>query len=410
MPLRPLILRLQGKDEGITKKLNAITKKLNEAHAPARRLSRAFKDFGKAAGLSRLLSGLRSVGGLMFRIAKRAAIFGAGLVVGLGAAVIKVIDLGDSLAKTAKRFGITTDQLQELQLVFKDANVDSAQLAQGLRFLSAKLGKTKGSTKDLIPTLFQIADRMKTAKTATERSAIAQAAFGKVGSLLIPVLSEGSESIRTQIQAWRELGVILDADTIRAMERADDSINRLKAVGSALSVRLLASLVPTVDRLTTRLEGWIGANRALINQRVTEFSAKLAGWIESLAGKLPGVVSQMGELAGAVTTIANGVAIIGRFGHAVLNPIDTTLAHTQRLSREGQAATRFSRSGITPLRNEAPNLLGGIAPAAPSVPQQVELNIRMFDLSGRAHDLKGQTSPSGVLTLNLDVGRALATP
>lgn len=394
MALRPLKLLLKL-DDRLSRGLTKVGRNLQKLNRPADSLARK----------------LGSIGGALFRIGRRAALFGVGLAASLGFAVVKTISLADNLAKVAKRLGLTNAQLQELQLTFKADNVEASQLELGLKFLSNKLGKVKGSTKDLLPTLFQLSDRLHNTADAEERSAIATAYLGKVGSKLIPTLAGGSEALRRQMHEWQELGAVLSDDVIGAAERADDALDRLKAVGSALSMRLFASLIPSVDRLATKLTNWIAANRELINQRIGALGESLANAFERLANNLPTVAAHMASTARSLVTIAGAINSIGRVAHAIANPFDTSVGALQGLSAQVGAGTRVRQRGIAPF---APS--GNLANVQPfrlgSVPQQVELNIRLFsDPSGKSQTISvtpGQ-GPVGV-SLNLDRGVLMVTP
>lgn len=396
MPLRPVILRLQGKDEGATKRINDLVKRMNEARAPARRLDRALKDVFKVSGITAFATRMRSLGGIMFQFAKRAALFGGGLVAGLGAAVVKVIHFGDTLAKTAQRLGISTDQLQELRFGAALSGVDSDVLTRGLAELSKRLGKAKVAGGQLLPTFEKVAERIRNTKSATERSAIAFAYFGKAGSLLLPLLLEGKQGLRAMAEEARNLGVILDESTIKAAERADDALDRLKAVVQALGIRALAPLVPVVDRLTTKLTAWINENRELIRSKVAEYGERFAGFVEGLALRLPDVVNRMQEVAQSAMQIADAVKAVAGFVNWVRHPIAAS-----------KAQVPFN-SMILP--GGGLKQLGPPAFAQPHG-QGMTLTLRLVDPSGLlVGQGKGALKPGSELTVGLDLGRAMTTP
>lgn len=383
MALRPLKL-LMRLDDRLTGGLKKVGRGLRDLNRPA-------------DGLARRLG---KVGGVLLSIAKRAALFGAGLVGSLGLAVLKTIDFADSLAKVAQRLRISNGELQELRLVSKGANVSQETLEKGLGALSARMGKIKGVTGGVVGAMEKVADRIAKTENPLRQAAIAQAYFGKVGLQLLPILRLGSEGIRRQREEWRKLGVILDDETIAAAERADDQLDRLKAIASSLSVRLLSSLVPTVDKLSGKLIAWIGANRELINSRLEQFGNTLATSFENLATSLPTVAANLSEVAGSLNTIAGALGAIRRLGHAVFNPIETL----QGISARTLSATQFRQRGVAPFASQAlPNL------AKPT--QQVEVSIRVLsDPAGRSQSLGPVKGGKVGLTLDPDRGLILATP
>src|SRR5688572_13041271 len=182
-----------------------------------------------------------------FATSVRATLAGLGAtlsVAGLVALVKSSLEAADSLDKMATRVGVGVEQLQELVFAAKSSGVGMATLDTSLSRLNQRIGDSVAGNKEATDAfkrigvsvrdandhvkdagqLFpEIADKIQRAGDATERAAIANAAFGRGGQALIPVLIEGAAGLERFAQKARELGVVLDASVIREGVRAKDA-------------------------------------------------------------------------------------------------------------------------------------------------------------------------------------------
>ena len=141
-----------------------------------------------------------------------------GLFAGLATieAVRKVADFAENIKRTAEITGLSTDAIQGFNYGVSQTggNVEGADTAlermnktlglalQGIpegvdafRELGISITDSSGNAKDANEILREVADKIKNAKSESERGAIAFEAFGKSGQELIPVLLNGAEGL-----------------------------------------------------------------------------------------------------------------------------------------------------------------------------------------------------------------------
>ena len=212
---------------------------------------------GDSGPLENTLKGTSSkIGGFAKTVGK----VGAGAVVALGSAAVgaafKTAAMGDEIAKTAPKLGVSTDQLQEMQYWAERNGVSSDQLERAVGRLNQRIGDgTEGSSKYVdalngmgVATLDMngevretgdvMADTIKALsdiEAPAERSAAAAEIFGtKLGRELMPALEDGSLSMEEAAQMAHEMGLVMDEDATKAAERFTDSWADIKDAGMGM--------------------------------------------------------------------------------------------------------------------------------------------------------------------------------
>jgi len=198
--------------------------------------------------------GITGPAGKAFASFKRAAkaAFKAAAVgaVALGLLIKKTLDSFDSIGKGADRIGITTDALQEYRFAFDKAGVSQEAVDKSLLNFTKRLGKArqgigalagglKGGQEQLLATLKGTSNATEAlevmfqalgnAKDATERAALADAAFGGGGLKMTAAFKDGSAAFQEWINVSRN-GRIVSEEMIRKAERLNDAMSDLGAV------------------------------------------------------------------------------------------------------------------------------------------------------------------------------------
>jgi len=252
---------------------------------------------GDSGPLENTLKGTTSkIGGFAKTVGK----VGAGAVVALGSAAVgaafKTAAMGDEIAKTAPKLGVSTDQLQEMQHWAERNGVSSDQLERAVGRLNQRIGDgTEGSSKYVdalngmgVATLDMngevretgdvMADTIKALsdiEAPAERSAAAAEIFGtKLGRELMPALEDGSLSMEEAAQMAHEMGLVMDGEAVEAAERFTDSwadikdagMGMLRDFGTPVMEWMANSLFPVIqDQVVPALQGfaeWIGPHLA----------------------------------------------------------------------------------------------------------------------------------------------------
>ena len=159
-----------------------------------------------------------------------------------------VSDLSD-LGKAARDVGLDVEELQALQRGFaRESRVSADQATQAFERFNRRVGEAVNGAGPLATTvrrygielrnangevrsqselLREVADRMRDAQSAQERSAIGQAAFGDVGRQMAAALAEGGDSFDRMIAEAQRAGDVIQRDVIQRAELLDDKFDQL---------------------------------------------------------------------------------------------------------------------------------------------------------------------------------------
>ena len=194
-----------------------------------------------------------------------------GLFAGLATieAVRKVSDFAENIKRTAEITGLSTDQIQGFNYGVKQTGGDVQGADTALERLNKTLGEAlqglpegvlafhemgisltdaSGNAKDANEVLREVADKIKNAKSESERAAIAFEAFGKSGQELIPFLLGGADGLDKFTDSASKLSEKNIEDIVRFKKSMDDSATTAevwggKVVGALATVSRRAGLL-----------------------------------------------------------------------------------------------------------------------------------------------------------------------
>ncbi len=208
---------------------------------------------------------LRALGGVLA---------GAFLVRAISGFVSEMITLGDTVAKTAKQIGVSTDDLQAWEFAAERSGASAGSLVKGLRRLQknvvdAGAGLTTavrafdrlgiafrdadGNSRQIADILPELADRFANMESATERSATAQELFGRAGNELLPLLTAGSAGLQELRERFEELGGGLSTEFLGNAEAAQDAITDFDLASRGLKSTIAVEVLPTFTRWAVKM-------------------------------------------------------------------------------------------------------------------------------------------------------------
>ena len=270
----------------------------------------------------------------------------AGLVVAIGGAAIKSAAWADDLNTLSKQTGLTTEDLQKMQYASElvDVSVDDiagsmskmrrAMATDGKQDVFAQLGVSvrdgTGALRDSSDVFYEVLDRLGKVGNETERDALAMEIFGRSADQLAGIIDDGGASLKALGEEAESLGLILDQDTLDAMNRVNDQIDRLKAqaqgqfakAGAAALEALTPAIEGIVNALSKVLEFIGNLNPEVIKvvtiiaaivaaiSPVAAIIAKIAGLLATLAPLLPVIGTALAALASPVTLVIAGIAAL----------------------------------------------------------------------------------------------------
>ena len=172
----------------------------------------------------------------------------------------------DATAKSSDRIGIATEKLIGFQFAASIMGVEAANLekafikmqasiseaGQGLSTPLRALDQLRLSSKDLISLspdkqLLKISTALSKVQNQSDKTRIAKDLFGRGGTQLLNLLNLGAEGINELTSEAEELGIVFDRFDAAKIERANDSVKRLKEALRGAAQVLAVQMAPFVS-------------------------------------------------------------------------------------------------------------------------------------------------------------------
>jgi len=321
-------------------------------------------------GLARARARLQAFGRDVQAMGTTLMAAGAGLLVPVAAALKTFSDIGDNVAKMARRTGLSVQAVQELGFAAKLAGTDVASLEKGIKRMQRNvydaerglstsvdalgdLGLSLRDLQGLAPEdqFTLMAEQMSKIEDASRRAALAQVLFGRAGTMLMPMFEKGAAGVAALRKRFRELGVTLSAEDAKAAEEFTDTITDLWTAAKYGVALLGAALEPAVRDLISaagdwlkEAADWIRNNRDLIVQ-YGKLAVKIGLWVGGIGAGLVVVgklITSVGALVGVVKVLsaalvglaANPFAAIAAGIGVVLVAYEMAVRHAANLSHE----------------------------------------------------------------------------
>lgn len=248
---------------------------------------------------------------------KKLAELGREAAQALWGTVTGAAEYADTYLTMSQTTGLSTDQLQEFAYMAElvDVSLDtmtgsmtkltrqmsaarSGNEAAGEAFarLGIKTTNADGSLRDSTEVFFEVIDALGQMEDGSERDALAMEVFGKSAQQLNPLIAAGRKGIEAFSDEAREMGYVLDEDTLAKLASLDDSFQRLANLRTMISNRLGAGMAPAVERVVDKL--------IELGERVDwdKLGEALGGMLESLSNLLISLVD-----SGVIDRLLNGL-------------------------------------------------------------------------------------------------------
>lgn len=216
--------------------------------------------------LKKANSAVDAFSGRLKTVLKTAAV--AFVVKGFKDFVDDQIQAANTLRVTADRLGVTTDEMQGLQLVAQTAGVPVEALNNGLRFLNRHLGEialgkgkqagtelnrlgvaalgVDGKARPAVDVMADLADKISAIPNTAEKTETAMVLLGRGGAQLIPVLEMGGKAFRDAAKEMGLFGGGMSRDFIKAANEVRISGVWLDFVMTKLKSTIVEALLPGI--------------------------------------------------------------------------------------------------------------------------------------------------------------------
>jgi len=269
----------------------------------------------------------------------------------------KYAGMGDEIAKTSTKLGISTDALQELDYWASQNGISSGAMERAVGRLNQRIGRaadgnekyaeafeavdvslhdTQGNLRDTEDVMEDTIESLMEIEDPAMRSARASEIFGtKMARDLMPALEDGSMTIEEAKEKIHEMGGVMDEEAVEAAEKYEDKMDDLKRTFSGVWMELANQLIPVIteklipalqDRVIPVIRDLVGRIGGLIEwfQNLSPTVQKVIGIIVGLAvaigpvllvvGKVisvvGGIIAMAGKLIAVVKAVGAGIAVL----------------------------------------------------------------------------------------------------
>lgn len=307
------------KIKGLTVEINADVSGINGALGEiSKKAQQAGKDLQNAG------KKIQNVGDKMKPISTAAAGLGAGLI----GAAYKSVTLADDLNTLAKQTGFTTEEIQQMKYASDLVDVSFEDITGALTKLKpkitennsalAELGVTTknadGTTRDATEVFYDVLEALSQIPNETERDQRAMEIFGKSADSLAGIIDDGGAAMKAYGQQAKDMGLILEQDTLDNLNKINDSIDQVKAQGGAalaqLGAMIAQSLVPVIEKIIPIIE------------KIATAISKLTPEQAELILTITGIVAVVGPLISIIGKVTTGIGAL----MAVMSPTTLIIA------------------------------------------------------------------------------------
>lgn len=180
-----------------------------------------------------------------------------------------VVENASAMAKMADATGLTIKAYQELGYAAEIAGISQGQFGSNMTAFVKRVGEAQNGMGPLVSGLRNmdkallnsvasastqeeafalISDAIANASSATEKAAIANAAFSRSGVGMVNMMKQGSKGLQDMSEEANALGLVMSEDLVRNAEEFDDAMLQFtKQIKIAFSASLLTGITTMGD-------------------------------------------------------------------------------------------------------------------------------------------------------------------
>lgn len=236
-------------------------------------------------------------------------------VYALGRMVKSTIEFGDELLNSSKITGIAVEQLNQLRMAAKLANIDQGTLNSSLTIFATKLAKAqkdgKGDTFDAFKALGinpkQIKDTEQGFNLVTEalskqedgfkKTAAAREFFGRSGGTVIPMFgARNTEEFKKYESIVDAFGKGPNKLFAEQSDHINDSLDVFGMAMFRLKITIVGAMYPAITRMVDGMADWVAENKEFVSQGI-EASLKGVGVVLTSIGKALDIIGAVAKFA-----------------------------------------------------------------------------------------------------------------
>lgn len=322
----------EGVEKG-TAEWDALEREIIDNENKLKDLKKEYKDFGSVASQQIKAVGdkMNEVGGKIENAGKKlAGISGAAAAVGGGLLKLgyDAVTSADELSTLSKQTGISTDDLQKMQYASDLVDVSLEDITGALRKMKSKIDPANktfqelgvsvtnadGSLRDATDIFYDSLTALSKIENETERDKVAMELFGKGADSLAGIIDDGGAALKAFGEEAENMGLILDEDTISALNDTNDELDKTKANIQKTMGVIGSQVASVVSPLLEKISGLIGKVTERLRQLTpeqTETILKIVGVVAALAPAIIVIGKLVSGIGSVVSVIGTVVGVLG---------------------------------------------------------------------------------------------------
>lgn len=328
-------------------KYDALTREVSKTTAELERAKKAAASFDVGIAKAQATLGKVSTATGNFAQATRGLSAAAGgLLTALGAIGLKAAKTADDLNTMAKQTGLSTAEIQKMQYASEMVDVSVEDMTGALAKLTRNMASTStgtqaafqqlgvsvttatGEMRNSTDVFYEVLAALGNVANETQRDQLAMDLFGRSANQLAGIIDDGGAALKAYGEEAANLGLILDQETLDALNKVNDELDKIKAqaaaelakTGAAALEALSPVIADVVDKLAALLD-WIGrldASTIETAMKVLAIVAALSvvsGAISSLTATVSTLMTVLPKVAAfMMVTTPELLAIVGILG------------------------------------------------------------------------------------------------
>lgn len=193
------------------------------------------------------------------------------------------------------------------------ASKGTGTAAEAYKKLGISVTDAHGNLRDGETVYWEAIDALGKISNETERDALAMAVFGKLAQELNPLIAQGSAGMAALTEEAKKMGAVMSDDTLAALGKFDDSVQRLKSGASAAKNMLGTVLLPQLQVLADNGVSLLGEFTSGLADAGGDWD-KISAVIGGTVGKLSGMLME-----NLPKLIQVGLDIVTSIGKAIID-------------------------------------------------------------------------------------------
>ncbi len=192
------------------------------------------------------------------------------------------------------------------------AQSGTGKMADAYKALGVSVTDSNGNLRDSETVYWEAIDALGSVSNETERDALAMQLFGKSAQELNPLIEQGSSGIAALTDEAERMGAVMSEESLAALGKFDDSVQRLKSGGAAAKNVLGMVLLPQLQVLAdsgVSLLGTFTGGLAEANGDWTKISGVIGTTVGSLVSMLMAQLPQIIQLALSIVSSIGGAIL-----------------------------------------------------------------------------------------------------